>query len=135
LDQAGEYDITIEQGSGLALPLRYEAQSRIPQAAARHPDRLMLETDRERLVDRDGAHLVLCRPHVGVAATGRAPPLPSRQVGVHHAVVRASRSKSIGMSSAMAVNESGSGSSADGESEEGIDRSFERTGTPLSLGE
>ena len=37
--------------------------------------------------------------------------------------------------SAMAVNESGSGSSADGKSEEGIDRSFERAGTPKYLGE
>ena len=35
----------------------------------------------------------------------------------------------------MAVNEPGLGSSADGESEKGIDRSFERTGTPLDLGE
>jgi len=35
----------------------------------------------------------------------------------------------------MAVNESGLGSSADGEGEEGIDRSLERTGTPLYLGE
>ena len=33
------------------------------------------------------------------------------------------------------MNESGLGSSADGESEEGIDRSFERAGTPLHLGE
>ena len=37
--------------------------------------------------------------------------------------------------SAMAVNEPGLGSSADGKGEEGIDRSFERTGTPLHLGE
>ena len=44
-------------------------------------------------------------------------------------------SKSREPTSAMAVNESGSGSSADGESEEGIDRSFERAGTPLHLGE
>ena len=34
-----------------------------------------------------------------------------------------------------AMNESGLGSSADGEGEEGIDRSFERAGTPLHLGE
>ena len=33
------------------------------------------------------------------------------------------------------VPESGLGSSADGKGEEGIDRSFERTGTPLHLGE
>ena len=37
--------------------------------------------------------------------------------------------------SAPAANESGLGSSADGKSEEGIDRSFQRTGTPLHLGE
>ena len=36
---------------------------------------------------------------------------------------------------AMAVNEPGSGSSADGKGEEGIDRSFERAGAPLRLGE
>jgi hypothetical protein len=35
----------------------------------------------------------------------------------------------------MAVNEPGSASSADGKGEEGIDRSFERTGTPMYLGE
>ena len=33
------------------------------------------------------------------------------------------------------VPESGLGSSADGKGEEGIDRSFERAGTPLHLGE
>ena len=44
-------------------------------------------------------------------------------------------SKSREPTSAVAVNESGLGSSADGKSEEGIDRSFERTGTPLHLGE
>ncbi len=37
--------------------------------------------------------------------------------------------------SAMAVNEPGLDSSADGKSEEGIDRSFERTATPIDLGE
>ena len=37
--------------------------------------------------------------------------------------------------SAMAVNESGLGSSADGKSEEGIDRSFDRAGIPVHLGE
>ena len=37
--------------------------------------------------------------------------------------------------SAMAVNEPGLGSSADGKGEEGIDRSFERAGTPVYLGE
>ena len=37
--------------------------------------------------------------------------------------------------SPMAVNEPGSDSSADGEGEEGIDRSFERAGAPLRLGE
>jgi hypothetical protein len=35
----------------------------------------------------------------------------------------------------MAVNEPGLGSSADGKGEEGVDRSFERTGTPVYLGE
>src|ERR1700739_906576 len=35
----------------------------------------------------------------------------------------------------MTVNEPGLGSSADGEREKGIDRSFERTGTPMYLGE
>ncbi len=44
-------------------------------------------------------------------------------------------SKSREPTSAVAVNESGLGSSADGKGEEGIDRSFERTGTPLHLGE
>ena len=44
-------------------------------------------------------------------------------------------SKSREPTSAMAVNEPGLGSSADGKGEEGIDRSFERTGTPLHLGE
>ncbi len=38
-------------------------------------------------------------------------------------------------SSAMAVNEAGLGSSADGKGEEGIDRSFERAGIPKYLGE
>jgi hypothetical protein len=37
--------------------------------------------------------------------------------------------------SAMALNESGLGSSADGKGEEGIDGSLERTGTLLYLGE
>ncbi len=37
--------------------------------------------------------------------------------------------------SAMTVNEPVLGSSADGKGEEGIDRSFERTGTPLHLSE
>ena len=37
--------------------------------------------------------------------------------------------------SAMAVNEPGLGSSADGKGEEGIDRSFEWTGIPKYLGE
>ena len=44
-------------------------------------------------------------------------------------------SKSREPTSAMAVNEPGLGSSADGKGEEGIDRSFERTATPLHLGE
>ena len=35
----------------------------------------------------------------------------------------------------MAVNEPGLGSSADGKGEEGLDRGFERTATPMYLGE
>jgi hypothetical protein len=45
----------------------------------------------------------------------------------------ASAPKSREPASAMAVNDPGFGSSADGKGEEGIDRSFERTGTPLYL--
>jgi hypothetical protein len=37
--------------------------------------------------------------------------------------------------SAMAVNEPGLDSSADGKGEEGIDRSLERTATPIDLGQ
>src|ERR1700723_1048203 len=37
--------------------------------------------------------------------------------------------------SAMAVNEPGLGSSADGKGEEGVDRSFERAGAPMHLSE
>ena len=44
-------------------------------------------------------------------------------------------SKSREPTSAMAVNEPDLGSSADRKGEEGIDRSFERAGTPLNLGE
>ena len=44
-------------------------------------------------------------------------------------------SKSREPTSAMAVNEPGLGSSADGKGEEGVDRSFERTATPMYLGE
>jgi hypothetical protein len=44
-------------------------------------------------------------------------------------------SKSREPTSAVAVNESGLGSSADGKGEEGIHRSFERAGAPLHLGE
>jgi len=44
-------------------------------------------------------------------------------------------SKSREPTSAMAVYEPGLGSSADGKGEEGIDRSFERTATPMYLGE
>jgi hypothetical protein len=39
------------------------------------------------------------------------------------------------LTSEVAVNESGLGSFADGKGEEGIDRSFEWTGTPMHLGE
>jgi hypothetical protein len=44
-------------------------------------------------------------------------------------------SKSREPTSAMAVNEPGLGSSADGKGEEGVDRSFERAGAPMHLGE
>src|ERR1700758_15346 len=44
-------------------------------------------------------------------------------------------SKSREPTSAMAVNEPGLGSSAHGKGEEGIDRSLERTGTPMHLGQ
>ena len=43
--------------------------------------------------------------------------------------------KSREPASAMTVNESGLGSSADGKGEKGIDRSFEWAGTALHLGE
>jgi hypothetical protein len=52
----------------------------------------------------------------------------------HRTDARAS-SKSREPTSAIAVNEPGLGSSADDKGEEGIDRSFERTGTPMYLGE
>src|SRR5579872_2637726 len=52
----------------------------------------------------------------------------------HRAGARAS-SKCREPTSAMAVNESGLGSSADGKGEEGIDRSFDRAGTPKYLTE
>ena len=52
----------------------------------------------------------------------------------HRVDARAS-SKSREPTSAMAVNEPGLGSSADGKGEEGVDRSFERAGTPVYLGE
>jgi hypothetical protein len=44
-------------------------------------------------------------------------------------------SKSRETTPAMAVNESGLGSSADGKGEEGIDRSFDRAAAPVHLGE
>ncbi len=52
----------------------------------------------------------------------------------HRADARAS-SKSREPTSAMAVNEPGLDSSADGEGEEGIDRSLKRTATPKHLAE
>ena len=55
---------------------------------------------------------------------------PQRIVRMH---VRHPRA--VSRPSAVAVNESGLGSSADGKGEEGIDRSFERTGAPMHLGE
>ena len=44
-------------------------------------------------------------------------------------------SKSCKPTSAFAANEPGLGSFADGKGEKGIDRSLERAGTPLHLGE
>ena len=67
-------------------------------------------------------------------ACSRRSALPVAGPQAHRAHATA-LSKSREPTSAMAVNESGLGSSADGESEEGIDRSFERAGTPLHLGE
>jgi len=52
----------------------------------------------------------------------------------HRVDARAS-SKCREPTSAMAVNEPGLGSSADGKGEKGIDSSLERTGTLLYLGE
>ena len=52
-----------------------------------------------------------------------------------HRVDRPASSKNREPTSAMSVNEPGLGSSADGKGEEGINRSFERTATPLQLGE
>jgi hypothetical protein len=52
-----------------------------------------------------------------------------------HRVGAWASSKSPEPTSAMAVNEPGLGSSAEDKGEEGIDRSFERTATPLYLGE
>ena len=43
--------------------------------------------------------------------------------------------RAVSRPSAVAVNESGLGSSADGKGEDGIDRSFEGTGAPMHLGE
>lgn len=57
-----------------------------------------------------------------------------QRVRKHRAGARAS-SKSREPTSAMAVNESGLGSSADGKGEEGIDRSFDRAAAPVHLGE
>ena len=44
-------------------------------------------------------------------------------------------SKSREPTLAVALDEPGLGSSADGKGEEGVDRSFERAGTPVYLGE
>ncbi len=52
-----------------------------------------------------------------------------------HRVDARAPSKCREPTSAMAVNEPGLGSSADGKGEKGVDRSFERTGTPMYLGE
>ena len=60
---------------------------------------------------------------------------PERQRARKHRAGARESSKSREPTSAMAVNESGLGSSADGKGEEGIDRSFDRTGIPVHLGE
>ena len=52
-----------------------------------------------------------------------------------HGVDARASSRSREPASAMAVNDPGLGSSADGKGEEGIDRSFEWTGIPKYLGE
>jgi hypothetical protein len=62
------------------------------------------------------------------------PEQPTGNDEVSRVDARAS-SKSREPTSAMAVNEPGLGSSADGKGEEGVDRSFERTATPMHLGE
>lgn len=78
------------------------------------------------------------RPYPGGRArggAGRGARHHERQrVRKHRAGARAS-SKSREPTSAMAVNESGLGSSADGKGEEGIDRSFDRAAAPVHLGE
>lgn len=51
----------------------------------------------------------------------------------HRLDARASKCRAL--TSAMAVNDPGLSSSADGQGEKGIDRGFERAGTPLYLGE
>ena len=72
-------------------------------------------------------------------ATHRAQPgvrtVEWQRVKQAHRAQATALSKSREPTSAMAVNEPGLGSSADGKGEEGIDRSFERAGTPLHLGE
>src|ERR1700740_534916 len=68
---------------------------------------------------------------------GRAEGSASRTAACPHAQRVDARASSTSRepTSAMAVNEPGLGSSADGKGEEGVDRSFERTATPVYLGE
>jgi hypothetical protein len=63
-------------------------------------------------------------------------PAPARAAGRQaHRGHATALSNSCEPTSAMALSEPGSGSSADGQIKEGIDRSFERVGTSLNLGE
>ena len=70
-------------------------------------------------------------PDTGVLGHPKSQPAGPQ---AHRVDARAS-SKSREPTSAMAVNEPGLGSSADGKGEKGIDGSLERTGTLLYLGE
>jgi len=65
----------------------------------------------------------------------------ARKTGVNQPVFFAVHNQAGGVETSskktttMAVNEPDLGSSAGGKGEKGIDRSFERTGTPMYLGE
>jgi hypothetical protein len=71
----------------------------------------------------------------GVDLSARAVPRIALRELVAAAATTKSFIQSRGAASAMTVSEPGLGSSADGEGEKGVDRGFERTGTPLHLGE